>query len=205
MIRMIPALMMVLWMGVVVAASSPGEVLEAFLASARTLSADFVQQSIDETGHVSQQSRGRFYLKRPGKFRWTYQSPYRQEIVADGDKVWFYDPDLEQVTVKTVDSALGSAPALLLSGQLKLSQRFEIEDQGREGKRLWLKLKPKDEEDVFRYLRVEMEGGRLVSMELADHFGQLTRIRFSAMEINLPLDDDLFTFTPPPGVDVFEG
>ncbi len=205
MIKILFTPMMILWLGIVSAASTPGEELETFLASTQTLAADFVQQSIDEKGNISQRSRGRFYLKRPGKFRWTYQIPYRQEIVADGDRVWFYDPDLEQVTVKAIDSALGSAPALLLSGQLKLTQRFTVEEQGKKGERSWLKLKPKDEDDVFRYLRVEMDDGKLVSMELADHFGQLTRIHFSGVKINIPLDDALFTFAPPAGVDVFKG
>ena len=199
------ALLILLWVISVAVAMPPQQDLEDFLASVRTLTADFIQQTIDEKGKISQESRGKFYLKRPGKFRWTYQLPYRQEIVADGGKVWFYDPDLEQVTVKTIDSALGSAPALLLSGQLKLSQRFVVTAQGKKDDLSWLELKPKDEEDVFRRLRVEMKDGRLHSMELADNFGQLTRIRFSEMKLNIPLGDEIFKFVPPPGVDVFEG
>ncbi len=199
------ALLILLWVISVAVAMPPQQDLEDFLASVRTLTADFIQQTIDEKGNISQESRGKFYLKRPGKFRWTYQLPYRQEIVADGGKVWFYDPDLEQVTVKTIDSALGSAPALLLSGQLKLSQRFVVTAQGKKDDLSWLELKPKDEEDVFRRLRVEMKDGRLHSMELADNFGQLTRIRFSEMKLNIPLGDEIFKFVPPPGVDVFEG
>jgi len=199
------ALLILLWVISVAVAMPPQQDLEDFLASVRTLTADFIQQTIDEKGNISQESRGKFYLKRPGKFRWNYQLPYRQEIVADGGKVWFYDPDLEQVTVKTIDSALGSAPALLLSGQLKLSQRFVVTAQGKKDDLSWLELKPKDEEDVFRRLRVEMKDGRLHSMELADNFGQLTRIRFSEMKLNIPLGDEIFKFVPPPGVDVFEG
>lgn len=179
--------------------------LDQFLAKVETLSAVFIQQILDEQGQVSQQNQGHFYLKRPGRFRWTYEAPYRQEIISDGDKVWFYDPGLEQVTVKTIDAALGSAPALLLSGKLDLKQRFVVAEQGKQGKHSWVKLKPKSEEDVFLRIKVELTEGVLSLMELADNFGQLTRIRFEQVELNPPLADSLFQFSPPPGVDVFEG
>lgn len=189
-----------------VALGTPAEQeLDRFLAKVHTLSAVFVQQMLDEQGQVSQQNHGHFYLKRPGRFRWTYETPYRQEIVADGNKVWFYDPDLEQVTVKTIEAALGSAPALLLSGELDLNQRFVVAGQGRQGERSWVELRPKSEEDVFRRVKVELTAGVLSSMELADNFGQLTRIQFEQVQLNPPLADSLFQFKPPPGVDMFEG
>lgn len=193
------------WSPGVLGAPQAQQELDRFLAKVETLSAAFVQQTIDDQGQVSQLSHGRFYLKRPGKFRWTYETPYRQEIVADGGKVWFYDPDLEQVTVKPIDAALGSAPALLLSGELDLNQRFVIAEQGKRGRQTWLELRPKSEEDVFRHLKVELTGGVLTSMELADNFGQLTRIQFEQVRLNPLLTDSLFRFIPPPGVDVFEG
>lgn len=189
----------------VASGTSAEQELDRFLAKAHTLSAVFVQQMLDEQGQVSQQNHGHFYLKRPGRFRWTYETPYRQEIVADGNKVWFYDPDLEQVTVKTIDAALGSAPALLLSGKLDLNQRFEVAGQGRQGERSWVELRPKSEEDVFKRVKVELTAGVLSSMELADNFGQLTRIQFEKVQLNPPLADSLFQFRPPPGVDMFEG
>lgn len=189
-----------------VALGTPAEQeLDRFLAKVHTLSAVFVQQMLDEQGQVSQQNHGHFYLKRPGRFRWTYETPYRQEIVADGNKVWFYDPDLEQVTVKTIEAALGSAPALLLSGEIDLNQRFVVAGQGRQGERSWVELRPKSEEDVFRRVKVELTAGVLSSMELADNFGQLTRIQFEQVQLNPPLADSLFQFKPPPGVDMFEG
>ncbi len=197
--------LMGIWLTGVWAAVAPVDELERFLNSVTTLSAAFEQTVLDEEGRVSQRSRGRFYLERPGRFRWTYETPFRQEVVADGRQVWFYDPDLEQVTVRDVDAALGSAPALLLSGEIRLGERFRVVDQGREGERAWIELRPKSDEDVFRRVRVELEDGRLVRMELADNFGQLTRIRFFDMALNPPLDDKLFHFRPPPGVDVFKG
>ncbi len=194
-----------IWWTGVWAVAAPVDDLERFLNSVTTLSAAFEQTVLDERGQVSQRSRGRFYLERPGRFRWTYETPFRQEVVADGRRVWFYDPDLEQVTVRDIDVALGSAPAMLLSGEIRLDERFRVVDQGRDGKRAWIELRPKSDEDVFRRVRVELEDGRLVRMELADNFGQSTRIRFFDMALNPPLDDELFRFRPPPGVDVFEG
>lgn len=179
--------------------------LNLFLAKVKTLSAVFVQQTIDPHGEIDQLSRGRFYLKRPGKFRWTYEVPYHQEIVADGGKVWFYDPDLEQVTVKPIDAALGSAPALLLSGELDINQRFVVVKQIQQGDQTRIELRPKNAEDVFRHLNIELVGGLLSSLELADNFGQLIRIQFEQVQLNPSLADSLFQFIPPPGVDVFEG
>lgn len=198
--------LVVLWLaGGCWAAVAPVSELERFLDRIATLSAEFDQTVLDEEGKMSQRSRGRFYLKRPGKFRWTYEVPFRQEIIADDGKVWFYDPDLEQVTVRDMDAALGSAPALLLSGDIKLTRRFRVLRQGREGRRVWVELQPKSDEDVFRRVRVELEDDRLVLMELADNFGQLTRIRFRNVVLNPQLDDKLFQFHPPRGVDIFEG
>lgn len=187
------------------ATAAPVDALDGFLSRVKTLTADFEQEVIDEHGNVSQRSEGRFYLARPGRFRWEYRKPYRQWVIADGSKVWFYDPDLEQVTVRPLDEALGSVPALLLSGQVRLQERFRVAGQGSEGGRAWMELRPRSENDVFRRLRVELQRGVLQSMELADNFGQLTRIRFHRLEINPRLDPELFRFSPPPGVDVFEG
>ncbi len=195
-----------LWLTVVHATNlKPIQELEQFLASVKSLTAQFEQQVIDEHGRVSQRSQGKFYLQRPGQFRWNYDTPFKQEIVSDGNKVWFYDPDLEQVTVKSVSQALGSAPALLLSGKVKLSERFIIQSQGREGVVSWVELAPKSEDDVFKSLKVALKKGQLEWMEMADNFGQLTRIHFQNLKKNHPLPKDIFKFSPPPGVDVFEG
>ncbi|MBS1214133.1 MAG: outer rane lipoprotein carrier protein LolA, partial [Proteobacteria bacterium] len=89
---------------------APLQRLHAFLAKASSLSADFSQVQVDEKGVPGRKSNGVFYLQRPGKFRWDYQQPYRQEIVSNGGKVWFYDVDLEQVTAKRLNDAIGSTP-----------------------------------------------------------------------------------------------
>ncbi|MGR9045544.1 MAG: outer membrane lipoprotein chaperone LolA [Gammaproteobacteria bacterium] len=186
------------------AAELPVEQLRTFLASSQSLSADFKQVSIDESGVPAQTSYGVFYLNRPGKFRWDYLKPFRQEIVSNAGKVWFYDEDLEQVTIKKLDQSLGSTPALLLSGDIDLEENFTLERQGKEGDLIWLKLLPKNEDSGFKYILIGLDHGVLAGMELNDNFGQLTRIYFSKVKINPSLDNGLFKFTPPEGVDIFE-
>jgi outer membrane lipoprotein carrier protein len=183
---------------------APQSRLKSFLDSARTLKAEFTQVQLDESGRPRQESKGSFYLQRPGKFRWDYAKPYRQEIVSAGGKVWFYDVDLEQVTVKKLGQAVGSTPALLLSGEMALEENFTIEDQGADEGMFWIKLVPKSEEGGFRYVLIGLEGDKLTGMELSDNFGQLTRIYFSNLRTGVALDPRLFQFSPPAGVDVFE-
>ncbi|MGR9051392.1 MAG: outer membrane lipoprotein chaperone LolA [Gammaproteobacteria bacterium] len=188
----------------IAAKETPVSQLRAFLAASHTLSADFKQVAINEYGMPGQTSFGVFYLSRPGRFRWDYLDPFKQEIVAEGGKVWFYDEDLEQVTIKTLDQSLGSTPALLLSGEIDLEDNFALEHQGEEDGLTWLKLLPKDEDSGFKYILLGLVNGRLQGMELNDNFGQLTRIYFSNVKINPTLDEGLFKFVPPEGVDVFQ-
>jgi outer membrane lipoprotein carrier protein len=182
----------------------PVQQLKAFLASSKSLSADFKQVLLNEQGQPVKTSFGVFYLQRPGKFRWDYQKPFSQQIVADKGKVWFYDQDLDQVTVKKLDASLGSTPALLLSGEVSLEDNFIIEGQGREGDMQWIKLSPKGEETTFKYILIGLTQDSLGGMELSDNFGQLTRIYFSNVLINPPIKPTLFQFEIPKGADVFE-
>lgn len=182
---------------------SPIKQLKSYLSATKSLTADFKQVSLNQNGQPAKTSYGVFYLSRPGKFRWNYQKPFLQEIVSSSDKVWFYDADLEQVTIKKIDNSLGSAPALLLSGDVALEKNFTLEKQGVEEGLQWIKLSPK-EESGFKYILIGLKGGALGGMELSDNFGQLTRIYFSNLQQNKKLDDALFTFIPPKGIDVFE-
>jgi outer membrane lipoprotein carrier protein len=186
------------------AGDKPSAQLQAFLAANRSLEAEFKQVSYDESGLPDKTSYGMFYLQKPGKFRWEYQKPFTQQIVANGEKVWFYDADLEQVTVKRVDQSLGSTPALLLSGEVALEQNFTITEQGVDGDMVWLRLEPKDRDTTFKYILIGMDNGQLSGMELSDNFGQLTRIYFSNVKNNAPLDAGLFALHLPKGVDVLE-
>lgn len=177
--------------------------LQTFLKVSKSFSADFKQVLINELGNPTQTSFGVFYLQRPGKFRWDYQKPFKQQIVSNNGKVWFYDTDLEQVTIKKVDESLGTTPALLLSGEVSLDQNYKMEGQGAEGDMQWVKLVPKSQESSFKYVLIGMTKGTLAGMELNDNFGQLTRIYFSNVIVNAPLKQTLFEFKPPKGVDVF--
>ncbi len=188
---------------IVNAEEQPVVQLKNFLSTSKSFSADFKQVLINELGNPVQTSYGVFYLQRPGKFRWNYAKPFQQEIVSTSGKVWFYDVDLEQVTIKKLDESVGSTPALLLSGQVSLEDNFTMEEQGTDGDMQWIKLLPKKQEGSFKYVTIGLEKGKLAGMELMDNFGQLTRIYFSKILLNPPLKSTLFDFTPPKGVDVF--
>ena len=187
-----------------VAAETPIEQLKSFLAASKAFSADFKQVVVNELGNPVQTSYGAFYLQRPGKFRWNYDKPFQQQIVSNNGKVWFYDTDLEQVTIKKLDASVGSTPALLLSGDAVLEDNFSIEDQGVDGDMQWIRLVPKKTESTFKYVTIGLEKGKLAGMELMDNFGQQTRIYFSNILINPLLKSTVFEFVPPKGVDVFE-
>jgi len=189
---------------IVYAEETPVAQLKTFLAASKSFSADFKQVVINELGNPVQTSYGSFYLQRPGKFRWNYDKPFQQQIISTSGKVWFYDTDLEQVTIKKLDASIGSTPALLLSGQVSLDDNFNMEGQGTEADMQWIKLVPKKTESSFKYVTIGLEKGKLAGMELMDNFGQLTRIYFSGILINPPLKSTLFDFVPPKGVDVFE-
>ena len=185
------------------ASDQPIKKLQAFLKSSKSLTADFKQVLINEAGSPYQSSSGLFYLQRPGKFRWDYLKPFQQQIVSTSGKVWFYDADLEQVTVKTLDESVGSTPALLLSGEISLEDNFIMENQGAEGDLLWIRLLPKNKESSFKYIVIGLNKGVLGGMELSDNFGLLTRIYFSNVVLNPPIKPSVFEFKAPAGADVF--
>ena len=188
---------------VAIADDAPVKQLKAFLASAKSITANFKQTLINEAGDPFQTSYGQFYLQRPGKFRWDYTKPFKQQIVSTSGKVTFYDVDLEQVTTKKLDESVGSTPALLLSGDVPLEDNYNIEQQGTEGSMIWVKLVPKAQDSTFKYVLIGLEKGVLSGMRLNDNFGQLTRIYFSNLKLNQSIDENLFEFHAPEGVDVF--
>ena len=141
-------------------------------------------------------------MQRPGKFRWDYLEPYKQLIVSDGSKIWIYDTELEQVTVKPIESGLSDTPALLLSGDKPLDQAFVITDLGENGGLEWVELMPKVSDTSFERVRLGFGKDDLQGMELVDNFGQTTRLDFTNLKRNPAVEQSLFAFTPPPGVDV---
>lgn len=178
--------------------------LDRYFTDFVTLQARFEQTLMDEKGKTMEQSRGRVYLWRPGRFRWEYEKPYQQSIVADGKKVWIYDKELEQVTIKRLDAALGNTPALLLNNKADIDRGFIIAEGGQAEGLTWLELKPKDKEPQYTGIRLGFDASALRLMELRDNFGQTTRIRFSDELRNSKFSQSLFVFTPPPGVDVLD-
>jgi outer membrane lipoprotein carrier protein len=183
-------------------AEESGARLESFLKRVRSLRAEFHQVLLNESGKPLEKSKGIFFLQRPGKFRWDYREPFSQTIVADGTHIWFYDPDLEQVTVKSQNLALGNTPALLLSGERLPQESFQINNLPPHNSLTWVELLPRDKEATFDRLLLGFDNDSLRQMELHDSFGQTTRLSFSEIKINLSLDSSLFIFTPPEGVDV---
>ena len=173
-----------------------------FLSGTQSAKGEFEQKVIDKGGRIVQQSRGTLAFQRPGKFRWTYVKPYAQLIVGDGTRVWIYDEDLQQVTVKRVDQALTSTPAALLAGNNEAMRAFRISDQGDKDGLEWLEAVPRDKEGGFERVRMGFGSSGLEAMEFYDSFGQITLLRFTALMRNPRLESSTFRFSPPKGADV---
>ncbi|MCE5182581.1 MAG: outer membrane lipoprotein chaperone LolA [Betaproteobacteria bacterium] len=184
------------------AAASSLDSLKSFLSDVKTGKAHFKQLVLDKKMTTVQESSGTMLFSRPGKFRWVYEKPYEQLIVGDGVKLWMYDVDLKQVTVKQMGRAIGSSPAALLAGNNEIEQHFNLKDLGRRGTLDWLEATPKDKESAFQSVRMGFSEKGLDVMELRDHFSQTTVIRFSEIERNPKISPDTFKFTPPKGADV---
>lgn len=176
--------------------------LKAFVEGTRSAEARFAQTVTARSGSRPQQASGSMAFVRPGKFRWTYDSPYYQLIVGDGEKLWVYDRDLNQVTVKRLGEALGATPAALLAGDNALERNFVLSEAAAADGLEWVDAVPRNREGGFERLRLGFAGGELRRMELVDAFGQTTLLSFSAMRRNPPLDAREFRFTPPAGADV---
>ena len=158
----------------------------------------------DKDGTKVQTASGKLVFARPGKFRWEYEKPYQQTIVGDGEKLWVYDKDLNQVTVKKLEGALGSSPAALLAGSNEIEQYYNLDAKGMKDGLDWLEAYPRDQDTMFEKVRMGFKGNTLDTMELYDHLGQVTVIRFGKIERNPKLAASLFRFTPPAGADVIE-
>jgi len=176
--------------------------LRRFFADIDTIRGEFRQVLFDTRGEAVERSAGEFAILKPGRFRWEYTEPYEQLIVADGENIWLYDADFEQVTVREQTGSLSQSPAMLLGGDAGALEAFRyLGSYSRDG-RDWLRLEPLAPESDFRAVSLSFAGGRLEMMELTDALGQVTRIEFTELVTNESLDAALFTFEPPPGVDV---
>ena len=177
------------------------ERFQSYLRTTQAARADFQQKVYDKTGKLVQESRGSFSFLRPGRFRWAYVKP-PQTIVGDGDRVWIHDVDLNQVTVRRVSRVLGSTPAALLAGASDIDKAFELVEAGEKDGLEWLEAKPREKESGFERVRLGMSVSGVEAMELVDHFGQTTVLRFTNIVRNPQIDAGTFRFTPPKGVDV---
>lgn len=178
--------------------------LEKYFASIETLKADFEQLVFDQRGRIIQEMKGKVYIHRPGRFRWDYARPYEQHIVADGERIWIYDVDLEQVTVKPQQATMGSTPALVLSEPQALAENFLIAVGEEQHGVQWFQLEPREASDGFQSLRLALDKNGLRQMQLVDSFDQTTELYFDNIERNGSIDSKRFEFTAPDGVDVFD-
>ncbi len=176
--------------------------LKAFLQGTKSGRATFSQEVAAKATRPTRAASGTFTFQRPGKFRWSYEKPYEQLIVGDGDKVWIYDRDLNQVIVRKLDVALGANPAALLAGDNALERNFDLTDVGAPGGLDWILAKPKASDSGFEYVKIGFRDNLPRAMELKDAFGNVTTLTFGTFERNPTLDAALFRFTPPPGADV---
>ncbi len=183
-------------------AASPAAQIDKYLAGLSTWSADFKQTITDADGKVLSTASGHLYLQRPGRFRWDYSTPSQQLVLADGKQLWFYDKDLAQANVRNLDATLADTPAMLLSGGDSLSSQFDVTALPAEGGLEWFQLSPKHPNSDFQAVRLGFDKGELARMLLADKLNQVTRLDFISPKRNLKLAPDVFSFTPPPGVDV---
>jgi len=178
--------------------------LTNFFKSLKSFSAEFEQTVEKSQMAMAERSKGQLVIQKPGKFRWDYVLPYEQEIVSNGKKVWIYDVDLEQVTIKPVDQALGNTPAMLLSSQDALEKTFDISAAETIEGTKWFSLKPKDSEAGFTEILIGFAKKQMSEMMLVDNLGQITRLVFFKFNTKPVIDASVFEFTPPKGADVFD-
>jgi outer membrane lipoprotein carrier protein len=191
-----------LWFAVDAPAQTP---LDTYLTHLKTLRAEFTQTVIDNKGDPVQKADGKLTIVRPGRFRWELtpqggDSP--QLMVADGKNLWFYDRDLEQVTVRPVDEALTATPAMLLSGTAAVREAFIVEALGRRGALDWVRVSPRRADADFNDAEIGFARGDMRRMILRDKLGQTATIVFEGARRNTAVAESEVSFTPPRTADV---
>lgn len=184
------------------AADSARTRMEAFSRGLQSVSGRFSQSVTDANGHQGDASSGTFALQAPRQFRWETLSPYQQTIVADGRRVWVYEPDLEQVSVRNQGVAEAQSPLTVLTDLSQLDRQYATSEAGDREGLAWLKLASKAAEPEFEYAELGFDANSLVRMVFRDQLGNTTEIRFAEWQRNPRLAADAFRFTPPAGVDV---
>jgi outer membrane lipoprotein carrier protein len=195
-------LTLVLLLASAAASAASVEALKSLLNQTTTAKGRFAQTVMDKNQKTIQQSSGTMEFARPGRFRWEYNKPYEQTIVGDGSRLWVYDKDLNQVTVRKLDRALGASPAALLAGSNEIEKIYNLKAAGSDGGLDWLEAVPRTNDTAFGSIRLGLGKSGLETMELKDQFGQTTVIKFSDVQRNVKIAPESFKFSPPKGADV---
>jgi len=187
-----------------VSASSSLQQMERFLTDMQSLQAHFEQSVLDPQQRQAARSQGVFSMQRPGRFRWDYSEPDKQQIIADGRQIWLLDPELEQVSVQTQEGALQGTPAMFLIGGDPVEKHFEVVDIGDSQGFAWVELIPRDKESQFIRVLLAFHDNLLQRMEMTDTFGQITRFQFYDIQQNPTFKPGFFVFTRPDYYDLYQ-
>ena len=185
------------------AETNPSQDLIQYLNSLETMQANFTQIVYDNHGKAVQQSSGKIFLKRPGQFRWEVKNPIPQLIVANQSRLWIYDIDLEQVTVRLLKNT-ADVPALLLSKNVDLNRDYAIQELAPNKNLRWFQLTPKNQDSAFKSIKLGFLNGKIQQMKLQDHLGHTTAIQFSHLKINQGISSELFHLKIPSHADVID-
>ena len=204
MIKKISLLLVLLMFTTSALADSAAEKLQGYLKQMQTLEGSFQQLTLDARGNRMQEAEGSVQLAKPGRFYWSTEQPFPQVLVSNGTTLWVYDPDLEQVTIQTLDERSTQSPAIILSGEASdLTKHFSI-NATETGKRVVFDLIPLQQDSLFEELSLDFVEGRISALQLTDSLGQKTRVDLIITQFNQPLDKQLFEFEVPPHVDVIQ-
>jgi outer membrane lipoprotein carrier protein len=193
--------------------ASAMEQFKSFVATTKAAKGEFTQRQVKRTNAesgangapmVSNPATGTFVFARPGKFIWTYQKPYEQLLQADGENLYIYDKDLNQVTIRKLGNALGSSPAAILFGSNDLEKNFTLKEAGKKDGLEWLEATPKTKDTTFDQIGIGLKDGVPLAMELRDSFGQVSLLSFKKFEKNPAMAREQFKFVVPKGADVFQ-
>lgn len=190
------------WTSHALAASEAMTRLNQFFTTVNTMQANFSQEVRNEKGKLLQNSNGTVTLHRPGRFRWEYRSPDHHVIVSNGQKVWIYDEELDQVTIKPMQQTLASSPVGLLLNKQAVQKQFQVQEISSNGNLDRFHLIPHKKDSDFTSMDLSINSSGIQEMILQDKFGQETRIRLSNTQLDSPVSGSQFYFNPPPGVEV---
>lgn len=179
------------------------ERLASALKTLDSIFVDFEQTVINDENQVIQQSAGQLAMQRPGKFNWTYKTPYEQQIIADGKEIWIYDVALKQATVKSIDQNIGQTPIMVLMNSSNLEQDFQINEIGQKKYLYWVELTPIHENGQFERLYFGLKDNQIMAMDLRDNFGQSTQIVFKQHRYDVIHNPSLFQFNASADTDIY--